>query len=75
MKEGQEHLLRDRRHLGGATRSSPHLEVFRTKGVEVLLLTDRVDEWMLSYLNDFDGKELVSVARGGLDLGELGTKK
>ncbi|MEX3966005.1 molecular chaperone HtpG [Paraburkholderia sp. EG286B] len=54
----------------GATHS-PHLEVFRKKGVEVLLLTDRVDEWMLSFLNEFDGKPLASVARGDLDLGAL----
>jgi molecular chaperone HtpG len=54
-----------------AARSSPHLEVFRKKDVEVLLLTDRVDEWMLSFLHEFDGKPLVSVARGGLDLGDL----
>jgi molecular chaperone HtpG len=54
-----------------AARNSPHLEVFRKKGVEVLLLTDRVDEWMLSSLNEFDGKPLVSVARGDLDLGAL----
>jgi molecular chaperone HtpG len=54
-----------------AAKNSPHLEVFRKKGVEVLLLTDRVDEWMLSFLNEFDGKPLASVARGDLDLGSL----
>ena len=54
-----------------AAKSSPHLEVFRKKDVEVLLLTDRVDEWMLSFLHEFDGKALVSVAKGDLDLGEL----
>ncbi len=54
-----------------AGKMSPHLEVFRRKEVEVLILTDRVDEWMLSFLNDYDGKELVSVAKGDLDLGEL----
>ncbi|KND55169.1 Chaperone protein HtpG [Candidatus Paraburkholderia kirkii] len=54
-----------------AAKNSPHLEVFRKKGVEVLLLTDRVDEWMLSFLNEFDGKPLQSVARGDLDLGAL----
>ncbi|MFC0397522.1 molecular chaperone HtpG [Paraburkholderia rhizosphaerae] len=54
-----------------AAKNSPHLEVFRKKGVEVLLLTDRVDEWMLSFLNEFDGKPLASVARGDLDLGQL----
>ena len=54
-----------------AARNSPHLEIFRKKGVEVLLLADRVDEWMLSFLHEFDGKPLVSVAKGDLDLGEL----
>lgn len=54
-----------------AARSSPHLEVFRKKGVEVLLLADRVDEWMLSFLNEFDGKPLVSVAKGDLSLDAL----
>jgi molecular chaperone HtpG len=54
-----------------AARASPHLEIFRKKDVEVLLLTDRVDEWMLTFLQEFDGKELVSVAKGDLDLGEL----
>ncbi|MDE1182836.1 molecular chaperone HtpG [Paraburkholderia sp.] len=54
-----------------AATHSPHLEVFRKKGVEVLLLTDRVDEWMLSFLSEFDGKPLQSVARGDLDLGAL----
>ncbi len=54
-----------------AARNSPHLEIFRKKGVEVLLLTDRVDEWMLSFLTEFDGKPLVSVAKGDLDLDAL----
>ena len=54
-----------------AARNSPHLEVFRKKGVEVLLLSDRVDEWAMSFLTEFEGKPLSSVARGDLDLGEL----
>ncbi len=54
-----------------AARNSPHLEIFRKKGIEVLLLTDRVDEWMLSFLQDFEGKPLVSVAKGDLDLDAL----
>ncbi|MEP6609207.1 MAG: molecular chaperone HtpG [Burkholderiaceae bacterium] len=54
-----------------AGKSSPHLEVFRRKDVEVLILTDRVDEWMLSFLDEFDGKPLASVAKGDLDLGDL----
>ena len=55
-----------------AAKNSPHLEVFRKKGIEVLLLHDRVDEWMVSHLTEFDGKALVSVAKGELDLGKLG---
>jgi molecular chaperone HtpG len=54
-----------------AARGSPHLEVFRKKGVEVLLLTERVDEWMVGFLSEFDGKPLESVAKGDLDLGAL----
>jgi molecular chaperone HtpG len=54
-----------------AARNSPHLEVFRKKGIEVLLLSDRVDEWAVSHLTEFEGKALVSVAKGGLDLGKL----
>jgi molecular chaperone HtpG len=71
MKEGQEKIYYVTADSYIAAKNSPHLEIFRKKGVEVLLLTDRVDEWMLSFLNDFDGKELVSVAKGGLDLGKL----
>jgi molecular chaperone HtpG len=71
MKEGQDKIYYVTAETFNAANNSPHLEIFRKKGVEVLLLTDRVDEWMLSFLNDFDGKELVSVAKGGLDLGTL----
>ena len=71
MKEGQEKIYYVAGDSYTAAKNSPHLEIFRKKGVEVLLMTDRVDEWMLSFLNDFDGKELVSVAKGGLDLGAL----
>lgn len=71
MKEGQDKIYYVTADSYTAAKNSPHLEIFRKKGVEVLLLTDRVDEWMLSFLNDFDGKELVSVAKGGLDLGKL----
>jgi len=52
-------------------KDSPHLEVFRKKGVEVLLFTDRIDEWLMGYLTEFDGKSFVDVARGDLDLGAL----
>ncbi|MEW6761758.1 MAG: molecular chaperone HtpG [Pseudomonadota bacterium] len=71
MKEGQDKIYYVTADSYNAAKNSPHLEIFRKKGVEVLLMTDRVDEWMLSFLNDFDGKELVSVAKGGLDLGAL----
>jgi len=71
MKEGQDKIYYVTGENHHAARNSPHLEIFRKKGVEVLLLTDRVDEWMLSFLQDFDGKELASVAKGGLDLGKL----
>ncbi|HEY5634207.1 MAG TPA: molecular chaperone HtpG [Burkholderiaceae bacterium] len=71
MKEAQQAIYYVTADSAAGARNSPHLEVFRKKGIEVLLLTDRVDEWMLSFLQEFDGKPLVSVARGGLDLGAL----
>ena len=71
MKEGQEKIYYVTAETFNAARNSPHLEVFRKKGIEVLLLSDRVDEWVVSHLTEFDGKELVSVAKGGLDLGKL----
>ena len=71
MKEGQEKIYYVTAESYAAAANSPHLEIFRKKGIEVLLLTDRVDEWMLSYLRDFDGKQLASVAKGGLDLDTL----
>jgi len=71
MKEGQDKIYYVTADNYNAARNSPHLEIFRKKGVEVLLMTDRVDEWMLSFLSEFEGKELVSVAKGGLDLGQL----
>jgi molecular chaperone HtpG len=57
-----------------AAKNSPHLEIFRKKGIEVLLLTDRVDEWLMSHLTEYHGKTLHSVAKGGLDLGEQENK-
>ncbi|USX22819.1 molecular chaperone HtpG [Oxalobacteraceae bacterium OTU3REALA1] len=71
LKEGQDKIYYVTADNYVAAKNSPHLEIFRKKGVEVLLLTDRVDEWMLSFLTEFEGKELVSVAKGGLDLGAL----
>ncbi len=71
MKEGQEAIYYITADTLGAAKSSPQLEIFRKKGIEVLLLTDRVDEWMLQHLYEFDGKPLQSVAKGGVDLGKL----
>jgi molecular chaperone HtpG len=71
MKEGQDKIYYVTAETFNAAKNSPHLEVFRKKGIEVLLMSDRVDEWALSYLNEFEGKQLVSVAKGGLDLGKL----
>lgn len=71
MKEGQDKIYYVTAETYQAAKNSPHLEIFRKKGVEVLLLTDRVDEWMLSFLTEFEGTELASVAKGGLDLGQL----
>ena len=71
MKEGQNKIYYVTAESFNAARNSPHLEVFRSKGIEVLLLADRVDEWVVSHVTEFDGKPLVSIARGGLDLGGL----
>lgn len=71
MKEGQDKIYYVTAESYAAAKNSPHLEIFRKKGVEVLLLTDRVDEWMLSFLHNVEDKELVSVAKGDLDLGKL----
>ncbi len=68
MKEGQDKIYYLTADSLAAAQASPHLEVFRKKGIEVLLLTDRVDEWLVSHLFDFDGKSLASVAKGDLDL-------
>jgi len=71
MVEGQEQIYYITADTLPAARHSPHLEVFRQKGIEVLLLTDRVDEWLVSHLADYKGKALQSVAKGDLDLGKL----
>ena len=71
MKEGQDAIYVITADSLSAARSSPQLEIFRKKGIEVLLLTDRVDEWMLSHLYEFDGHSLTSVAKGAVDLGQL----
>ncbi|THF66707.1 MAG: molecular chaperone HtpG [Methylophaga nitratireducenticrescens] len=71
MKDKQDKIYYITAESFAAAKNSPHLEVFRKKGIEVLLLTDRVDEWLVNSLTDFDGKHLQSVAKGDLDLGEL----
>lgn len=75
VKEGQDKIY----YLTGDSydhiKNSPHLEVFRKKGIEVLLLSDRIDEWMMNYLTEFDGKSFVDVARGDLDLGGLDSEE
>jgi len=71
MKDKQDKIFYITAESYAAAKNSPHLEVFRKKGIEVLLLTDRVDEWLVNSLTDFDGKHLQSVAKGDLDLGEL----
>jgi HSP90 family molecular chaperone len=71
MKEGQKAIYYITADTLAAARNSPQLEVFRKKGIEVLLMTDRVDEWALSYLQEFDGTPLQSVAKGAVDLGDL----
>jgi molecular chaperone HtpG len=71
MKSEQEKIYYVTADSFAAAKNSPHLEVFRKKGIEVLLLHDRVDEWMVSHLTEFDGKALASVAKGELDLGKL----
>ena len=71
MKEGQDKIYYITADSLSAAKSSPHLEIFRKKDVEVLLLTDRIDEWVVSQVQEFAGKQLQSVAKGGLDLGAL----
>jgi molecular chaperone HtpG len=71
MKEGQEKIYYVTAETFTAAKNSPHLEIFRKKGIEVLLLSDRVDEWVSGNLTEFEGKQLQSVAKGGLDLGAL----
>jgi molecular chaperone HtpG len=71
MQPGQEKIYYITAETFNAAKNSPHLEIFRQKGIEVLLLSERVDEWVVSNLAEFEGRALVSVAKGGLDLGAL----
>ena len=75
MQEGQDKVYYLTGESYAQVKNSPHLEVFRKKGIEVLLLTDRIDEWLMSYLTEFDGKHFVDVARGDLDLGKLDSEE
>lgn len=75
MKDGQDKIYYITAENFNSAKNSPHLEVFKQKGIEVILLTDRVDEWVASHLFEFDGKSLVSVAKGKLDLGKLDDEK
>ncbi|WP_339079255.1 molecular chaperone HtpG [Pseudomonas sp. TMP9] len=75
MTEGQDKVYYLTGESYAQVKNSPHLEVFRKKGLEVLLLTDRIDEWLMSYLTEFDGKHFVDVARGDLDLGKLDSEE
>ncbi len=75
MKEGQDKIYYITAESHAAAKNSPHLEVFRKKGIEVLLLSDRVDEWLVAHLTEFDDKPLQSVARGDLDLGDIDDKE
>ena len=71
MPEGQDKIYYITADSFAAANHSPHLEIFRKKGIEVLLMWERVDEWLMSHLNEFDGKQFESVTKGELDLGEL----
>jgi molecular chaperone HtpG len=75
MAEKQEKIYYITADSLSAARNSPHLEIFKKKDIEVLLLTDKVDEWLVSHLTDYQGKHLQSVAKGQLDLGELADKE
>ncbi len=74
MKEGQDKIYYIVADGFAAAKNSPHLEIFRKKGLEVLLLTDRVDEWLMSHLHEFEGKSLQSVAKGALDLDKIASE-
>jgi molecular chaperone HtpG len=71
MQDKQEKIYYLTAESYAAAKNSPHLELFRKKGIEVLLMYDRVDEWMMSFMDEYKGKKFVSVAKGALDLGEL----
>jgi len=74
LQEGQDKIYYVAAENYNTAKNSPHLEVFRKKGIEVLLLTDRVDEWLMSHIMEFDGKSFQDVGKGALDLGDLETE-
>ena len=69
MKDGQDKIYYITASTYNAAKHSPHLEIFNKKGIEVLLLSDRIDEWLTSHLNEFEGKKLQSISKGKIDLG------
>lgn len=75
MKEGQDKIYYVVAENFNTAKNSPHLEVFRKKGIEVLLLSDRVDDWLMGHLSEYDGKQLQDVGKGELDLGKLDTEE
>jgi len=75
MKEGQDKIYYIVAESHAAAKNSPHLELLKSKGLEVLLLSDRVDEWLVAHLTEFDGKQMVSVTRGDLDLGDTDSEE
>jgi molecular chaperone HtpG len=75
MKEGQEVIWYVTAENRKAAENSPHLEIFRKKGIEVLLMSDRIDEWVMGYFHEFDGKKLRSIAKGDVDLGSDAAEK
>lgn len=75
MKEGQQGIYYIIADSFNAARHSPHLEIFRKKGIEVLLLSDRIDEWLMTHFTEFDGKSLVDITRGDLDLGDIDSEE
>ena len=70
MKEGQDKIYYVTASSYNAAKNSPHLEIFRKKGIEVILLSDRVDEWLVGYLSEFEGKKLQSISKGKVELGD-----
>ncbi len=75
MQSGQDKIYYVTAENFSAAKNSPHLEIFRKKNIEVLLLSDRIDEWLTSHLQEFEGKKLISVAKGDLDLGDMEDEK